>query len=518
MPLPKDVLSQYAFDGMRDALEPQTGSARKAKLLLNVYPQDERFGGGLTGRPGFQVMGVQIGSGGTVQRVYQYTKLAGTETTVGFAGGLMYTFNWSTRAWTGVTLVGVSLHASARIFCTTYTDKLIVNPNDGTNKPWMWDGTTFTSLTNCPTLYGRLVVHYGKLFGIKWAARGTIVWSEENDPTLGYDTAPYTNSWQLSQTSPEPLRVLHATNAGLYYWRPRSAGIITGAVTPDFSSTGTHDALSESTGAADPNALIPYDTEVFFLDADGRPNVLTVGGGIRPIWDDLRNTLINVPRSTLNVSVGAAWPQIPLVLLGLAEINQTVPNVAVAIQPGDPESPIAGLWRGFPMASLDTVKDGNSVPVIVHGSSDGYVYDHGQADGTLWNDALQAGTVAISHQVQGSYLGVETRRNRRYDLIEISLKAFSSMTGVTFSYETPTQQETSAAFSVSGGTGIWDQGVWDTATWSVPGAEARGQIGIEAVGPWLLPQLLHSGTSEQFGFNGWAVDSYLEPAREASAP
>jgi len=248
MGLQLEPFVQGPFVGMRDSIDPQSARPELAYNLQNVHPRTPRIGGGVVGRPGFNITeATQLGSASNRDGMllYQFSKLDGTEYSVGFAGGKMYTYDWSTAAWTEVTLSGVGLTSNTRIYAVTIADTILVNPNDGTNKPWTWDGTTFTSLTNATTWYGQPVVYYAKVFGIKWAERSTLAWSEENDPTTGYESGGFNNSWTLGQTDQEGMEALYATDSALYYKRKRSAGMIFGAVTSTFSTTGVRDAVSE---------------------------------------------------------------------------------------------------------------------------------------------------------------------------------------------------------------------------------------------------------------------------------
>ena len=71
--------------------------------MTNVMPLNPTIDGAIVGRPGFRVMDsdTQLGSGSTrkTQRVFRWTTLAGVTYTIGFCGGLMYTYDWSTRQW-----------------------------------------------------------------------------------------------------------------------------------------------------------------------------------------------------------------------------------------------------------------------------------------------------------------------------------------------------------------------------------------------------------------------------------
>lgn len=506
-------LSQVAFAGMNDALDPQTGGPRKAKLLQNVYPVDEAFGGGATGRPGITItQNAQLGVAGhrIFQRFYQFTTLTGTEYTVAFCGGLMYTFNWVTRVWTNVPLVGVGLSQDVRVFCVTYNNTLVVNPNDGTNLPWTWDGTNFVSLTNAPLAYGQPTVYYGKLFLIKWTTRNTIDWSEENSANTGYEAGGFLNTWQLTQTDPNIIYAIYGTNEALYYWRARSMGRILGAVTPTFSSDGVHDAISLRTGTVSPAAITNYGDEIFFLDADGRPWVLEPGGSTIPIWQSLRNTLLNVPRSNLTDALACSYTPVPLVLLAVTELNQAIPNLVLTIAPGGNDPPVAGLWRGWTVMAMDMVKNNLGTPTMLIGGNDGYAYEVGAPDGTIWDDGFVSGTLGVQHIVQGSYLGYDTKHAKQFDRLRALLRALTPMTGIVLDYASPELTETVSAVNASAGTiTLWGQGVWNSSVWSGTSAESVVEWGIQGTGRWLLPRITHQTIGERFGFDGWECDAFV---------
>ena len=163
MTLTRPVHPQHGpWLGARDSLDPQTANPKLARAMTNMAPSVPLIGGAVVGRPGCRLTeDNQLGSGTdrSCVRVFHWSRLDGTEYTMGFCGGKMYTYNWSSRAWTEVTLSGVSLNATAIVYCTVFANELVVNPNDGTNKMFSWDGTTFTSLTNSSTSYGQPVVY-----------------------------------------------------------------------------------------------------------------------------------------------------------------------------------------------------------------------------------------------------------------------------------------------------------------------------------------------------------------------
>src|SRR5262249_44009450 len=157
----------------------------------------------VVGRPGFQQSGSLLVTSGKVQGIAQYTKLDGTEKTVAFCAGRMFTFNWTTRAWVEVTLSGVTLSTTAHVYCVTFANARVIS--DGVTTPFTWDGTSFVLLSNASVWYGQPTVYYAKVFAIQSSDRTSIEWSEENDPTTGYGSGGFNNVWQLGQTDQDAL-------------------------------------------------------------------------------------------------------------------------------------------------------------------------------------------------------------------------------------------------------------------------------------------------------------------------
>lgn len=510
-------IHQIGIRGMRDSLDPQTVGRDRASLLQNVYPQDSAAGGSVVGRPGFTVMDTQLASGAETQLIIQFTKLNGTELTVGFAGGNMYTYNWGTDTWAQVTLVGVSLPASGRIFAVEFADQLIVNPNDGTNKPWAWDGaTTFTSLTNAPLAYGKPVVYYGKLFFIVWGTRNEIQWSEEAAPNTGYTAGGFNNAWVLRQVEQEALFALYATNEALYYFRARSTGAIRGAVTPDFESTGTREGISETVGTLAPDGVCGHDRDIYFIDPDGKPHVLRPGIGVEDqVWRDFAETIKGLPKANVGQAVAVNHRALDQVLFGVVGPGGSIltKTMAVAYDGGDVRA--AAVYAGYTFTCAGIVKDGAGRPTLAHGSSDGHFYRHGRPDGPLWNDELAAGDAPIEHVLIGGFLGYDTKYQKHFERLDLSLALLTVLTALELEYLTPYETKALGTFpAISGGFSIWDAFVWDTDTWSVSGLERHIFAGLDAFGRWVRLKLRHAVLGERFGVNAFtltAVPAAPEP-------
>lgn len=67
------------------------------------------------------------------QRSFAHYALDGTVYRFEFIGGRIYRWDGNVT-FTDVTPIGITISATARIYCATFADKLIVH--DGTNKPW----------------------------------------------------------------------------------------------------------------------------------------------------------------------------------------------------------------------------------------------------------------------------------------------------------------------------------------------------------------------------------------------
>lgn len=487
---------------------------KRARYLENVYPVELNKPSIFVGRPGFQKAGSQLGDTGkrTGQLVTQFTKLAGTEHTVAIVGGQgIYTFNWSTRAWSQVvtvanlTTASITLSETARIYAVTFNDKLIIS--DGTAVPFSWDGTSgaggLTELTNAPVLYGQPTVHAAKLFGIKNADRSSFVWSEENDETTGYEASGFTNVWQLGQTDQDALYAIRGTNQGLYAFRRDSATLVSGAVNATFQTTTTHDGVSESHGTISPAGLVYHEKELFYPNARGRPFYVS-GGVATGIWQDLQETIGAIDPSALDDAIGLYHPTTELVLLGMVQLGQSVPGLIFVYNP-ILKVPVA-VWRGFTFQAMGVVRNSAGTPVLMHLSDDGYAYDHGAPLGTLWDDELNAATQAIRHTVEGPHLGVSARLSKRYHRASLLLRAEGDVSALTFSYETPYGPSEGMICDASGTTTRWDSFNWDEAPWSANSAEVRLGLGLDGQGRWIRPRVQHEVAGERFGFAACEIE------------
>ena len=510
-----EEMSQTAFFGVRDSIDPTTAERRFAQVLQNCYPQEAEIGGGIVGRPGFDALPatpVQLGSGGNRrgQRSYTFTTLAGVAHTIVFVGGELWEYNWSADTFTDRSANQPTTHATAKIYVDTFADELLVN--DGTNTPWMWDGSgsgggAFTTLTNVPTVFGPPAIYYAKIFWIVDAKRSDIIWSEENQPNVGYDSGTFDNRWTLGQTDQEKLYVLKGTNEALYYFRQDSIGKISGRVTPEFRADGTREGVSESVGTTSPDSVIVDGLNIWFFDSNSRLHKIEPGGEPIPHWKDMRELVDRLPQSgRANIS-SMYYPRTRMLLFGVQE-DGVSENAAVVTMNRETER-YSGTWRGFEFSALDLVEDADGEEFIFHLTTDGYVYQHGNPGGDKWNDNFQDTPAPITHIVRGTVLGYNKGLELYFDRVHVVHRTETPMTNVVFDLITPEGRLSNApSYSASGSANVWGGFDWDDGLWSAGGIETKVTIGVEGKGRWCQPEVRHAETDEEFGFIGWEVEAY----------
>ena len=507
------------YTGMSDTLDPTAANGQTANLLQNVYPLEAEVGEGIVGRPGYSVMGAQSPSGAYPgQGIHQFTKSDGTEYTVRVIGGRFETYNWGTQVWTEVLTAGqlagasIVLNSLARVSMVTFANTLVVS--DGLHTPWSWDGTPgagLTLLSNCPVLYGPMTVYSAKLFGIKASDRLTFVWSEENDPTLGYQATvngfTYANAWTIGQTDQNSLVALRGTNAALYYWRERSTGAVFGKVNSQFVTTATHDALSTSVGTRSPWGIVPHGEGFLFPDADGRPHRLVPGGGVVAVWQPYRETLKTIPRGNLVDALAIDYPAARLLLIGYTETLSPYPSAWLVYRDTAQGFAPAGIWRGWLSTQTAVCKDAFGVPTWVHLSTDGYAYAHGNPDGSVWDDKPVSGTVAIQHIVQAMPMAADPPEDAQFQRLDLLTRTESAMT-LSLDYDTPRGRSTALTLPVTPVAALgqyWDVALWDAAMWAQAAVEVHTTAGWNGAGRWIRPRIIHATVGERFGFMKWRV-------------
>jgi len=388
---------------MRDSVDPTAGEAGLAKMLRNVYPVDPQFGGAVLHRPGFFSIDGGAFSEGPVQCFHQFTKLNGTELTLAVSFGEIWKYDWTSGSWSylleDVDMTG-GYSRSGPWYAVTFNDKVVFS--DGYSSPFLADGTEHGGFTNLSTpldaraFYGPPVVHYGKLFGILAGERSTMVWSEENSPSTGYESPGYNNSWTLLQTDTNRLVRLLPTNEALIVFRERSITAISGEVNENFSSTGTREAISSNIGTTSPDSVFfgGDDGElIFFTDAEGRPHVMEPLGNPVPIWMDARETLRRLDQRAFSKVIGYWDKSTEHAVFCYRAPGESFASVMLRyhVKGGTPQ--LACVWDGYDIVAVCPVENSSHEEVILHAQStisgsDYLVHQHERPGGHIKDDNL----------------------------------------------------------------------------------------------------------------------------------
>lgn len=140
-------------------------------------------------------------------------------------------------------------------------------------------------------------------------ARATFAWSEPDEPETGYSQDGFDNVFSLIQTDTSPLYSLGLTNAGIFYARQLSWGMLVGTLSIDLQNTTTNDAVCENVGTISPASVDQFGSYIYFADAQGRPCRFALGDTSEPIWLAMRAaTEANRQNATaLGQLTNAAW-------------------------------------------------------------------------------------------------------------------------------------------------------------------------------------------------------------------
>jgi hypothetical protein len=449
---------------------------------------------------------------------------------------------------TAANFTSAGVTASDSTHWVQYLDDIVFVQDDGV--PWTWDGTTgagsLTNLTNAGNVaaYTAPAVYYGKLFFIKSSDRRVIVWSEENDAATGYEAGDYNNAWTLSQTNSHPLLWILGANNGLYYWRDDSIGMIQGAVTPDFSTTGTHDGVSTSTGIYAPtdtfNGAVFAGGSIWFAGSGYGIYRLPVGGKpelieVRP--PDEQEDNHNEPFGFIDEFYTQSTPKF-WGCFALPGIGQRWKDV-VGFSPADSSSNVRlsmllfdaktgtqlGWARFYHNTGNGTLNAnvrgviqpsrpdqfGAGVPILGDVAASTRYFTWGFDDGIALDsgpDENAAGTLQSTvYRLIGPPIGFDPGGNTAWHFDEMRVKVFGegtvSGTAQYLTSEKSYQDEVDTAQA------------W-TTTHDTTHRDARlFELGIDENGRWLRPVIaLSSNSIDQFGIGDMSVVAYSQPIEE----
>lgn len=497
--------------GMDDTLDWQVSRPGFARELTNCYVPPGAFGRRVVGRPGLAVLGAQLGGVGarTAQLITQFVKSDNSRQTIAIVGGKFYTLNWSTRTWTetlsaaNLSGASVTLSATARVRSVTLNDTIVFW--DGTNTPWMWDGTAgggITELTNAPTFTSFGAVYYAKVFG---AAADTFYWSEEGDPETGYGSGGYTNAWAPFNVA--KITSLAASNSALYVAEANRMIRVTGPVSTDFETAGTRSDVSERIGTQSP--MLVTDQGIVLVSSEGEPYLFN--GQMVDLWRSCQALTGSVNRDALGAVQVLEWPTIDAVLVGLPLAPNDVVSQWGVFRLSDGEPRYIGRWDlGLNDTAAVVQNDDDEFCLLVAGNEDGYVYEMGQPTGATWDDEFVGGTVSIPHTVTWQPLTGDPDLERHYDRGTVILDGTSTATQVTYRYQTTRKTSTPITKSVTGSSGalLGVSFTLGTSAMALPTVERRLVFGLNGDGRGFAPTIAHDEMGKTFAVKTTAVEAY----------
>jgi hypothetical protein len=507
-------LEDGPFTGQVDSGVYQAGKLRVAQ---NVYPQDPMVGERVIGRPGFYQLGGTLP--GRLQGFAQFNGAGVGELSVAVSAGRVFRMAAGATTWVepfttaDMTTAGVALSTGTAAlgfqvgFLTVYVGGIAqLMISDGVNKPFLWNGSpgsgSLTPMPNCPVLYGPPTLYQSRVFGIKAADRLTMVWSETDNPLIGYDIAGgYGDVWSVRQTDNRPLSLVIGTNAGLFIARERSTTSAYGDVGPNFSSAATKDAVSGDVGTSFPFSGCVSGTNILLLDATCRPQMHRQGGqGYVPLWHDLR---AHVAQSASNMNPqwgqGLVYPPANVALFLVPSTAGTALN-QLWVYDLSGSTPVAvGTWSVGDTTGQTTVigmvtlfnSALGQVPTLLVGDTTGHVYALADPNmRTVWNDQWASGTVPIAHAIETGELGYSTKRDKVFDRLDLAGEA-------------PTQQTLSVSV-IAPGMSMAAQTVVIPAS----SDDQHVEVGLDAAGRWARVHIDHAVLGEQFGVSALTLTGY----------
>lgn len=507
-PRTRNILEGAPIVGMDDTLDWNVARPGYARTLTNVYVPPGRAGRRVVGRPGLTpTSGLATG---VEQYLGQLVKLNGTRYTICICGGVFYTLDWGTNAWTEAVSAAtfatatITLSTTARFSAYQFQDQMIFW--DGANTAWQWDGTTnggLTKLTGAGVLYGNSTgPYYAKTFFIKQTEKNAFIWSEEGDATTGYEAGGFTNAW--SPLGAGPFYSLAATNDSLFVAQADRIIRITGAVSTDFQTAGTRSDVSETVGTKSP--FLVTDDGVVFLSAQGEPHFIT--NGLNDMWRDCQVATSTMALGSLEKAQLVEWPVIDAVLIGVPLNPNSVITEWLVFRLSEGQPRYIGRWDlGLNNTGAVVLDDSLTPTFLVAGNGTGDVWVMAQPTGNVWDDD----TTEIPHQVQWQPLGADADTERHFDRATVVLDGEATMTQVSFSYQTTrgTSTPLTATIATTGGGDLLDISfILDSSTLALSTPERRVVFGLNGDGRYNAPIVAHSEMGKTFGLKALTIESY----------
>ena len=425
------TLDSKGWKGVRDVVDPYSVPANYLLRARNVYLPEVGSGVGAYARPGFRLKNTaaQLATGGYGQAVQYATIEDGTVYNFFACGGKLYRSDASLLVFTDVTPAGITINATARVFITPFSNRIIVN--DGVHTPWVGSSLAATPIIGTKIqynnvgadwiAYGPAVIYQDSPFFVvkqrdgEGVDTGTpqkriarVAWGFVDDPFTGYRQLNYDFEWDVIQNGANPIYALWSTNLAMYYFRNDSIGTFTGDVGPDLKTTANHDSIDQAIGTRAPASFAAFGNILYFLDELGRPHRFIVGKGLDPIWKQLRRVVPNTnsvfPAYTAYTACGQIVPELDLYLVAIyaPDVNVGTNQHATVLYAFDAATgKYVGDWTiagGIAIHAMGTVVDSSGQKrLAIIGSKDvpsspqvagagGYVWVLGLLADGKWTD------------------------------------------------------------------------------------------------------------------------------------
>lgn len=357
------------------------------RIPLGMFREIENMrleDGVLRTRHGFGRFG-PAGPEAPVRGLFHSEARDGTITLVKVVDADLQFWSWTNLEWTVTDtagIAGVTIDPAAEVRFTNSRGRIVAT--DGVNTPWMLAGGVYTRLDGAP-ISDIVAVYYDKVFFVgKGADASTLFWSEEGDPTTGYDEGEFSNAWDFAQTDQGAITGLAALNNRLLVFKQDSVAEIWGAVEEDFRTAANRESISQSEGCIAPDSIVIVDDKVFFCSQRG-PRVIVGQQIVDPTRDQngddrIREIWARVDR--------AHWHDIRAVHIG-REVWWVIPQTTGA----DFHLIIVysleyDAWWTYsvaePVYALARIEDPEGEEWVLTGSDDGSVYRYrAGADGAV---------------------------------------------------------------------------------------------------------------------------------------
>lgn len=410
------TLASGPHQGVRNTTEPFDDTTDFLVDAANGYFRDPEGKSGFLARPGFTLQndGAELAGSGETGVHTHVDPATGTMYRFYAAGGKLYRADSSNTTFDDVTPVGVTIDPTSRFPFAMASVGASMVCSDGVNKPWVASDFALTPITGTyieinstagawsafgpPTIYQDSVMWITATVpvGSPVTPRVGIVWSEPNQPAVGYTQNNYADFWNIIENATDELYALWGTNVGVFYWREQSIGVLAGTPSINFSTTATRDARSSEIGTTSPFAIAQYGEYLYFLDLRGRPYRMSLGGAPEALW-------LQLPAVVTAAGAGANAPA-TLSFTAVADISVETAQWIVAIWSPNPATPTrpttmyafdgrtgtyAGSWAINPAAGISRIgrtRDANGASrlVVIGGKT------AGTAGGYVWMLSLMA--------------------------------------------------------------------------------------------------------------------------------